>query len=74
MPLSPEYRAYLASEQWQRVRRAALSHAGYRCARCQARSNPRARIYLEVHHLTYERLGRERLEDLEVLCTNCHDG
>ena len=27
MPLSPEYRAYLASEQWQRVRRAALSHA-----------------------------------------------
>jgi hypothetical protein len=28
---------------------------------------------LEVHHRTYERLGDERDEDLEVLCTRCHE-
>jgi hypothetical protein len=27
---------------------------------------------LEVHHRTYERLGRERPEDLLVLCEKCH--
>lgn len=26
----------------------------------------------EVHHRTYVRLGRERLEDLEPLCAACH--
>jgi hypothetical protein len=28
---------------------------------------------LEVHHKTYERLGDERDEDLEVLCARCHE-
>ena len=27
---------------------------------------------LDVHHLTYERLGREKDEDLRVLCRACH--
>jgi len=27
---------------------------------------------LEVHHLTYDRLGDERMDDLEVLCPDCH--
>lgn len=29
---------------------------------------------LEVHHLTYERRGRERDEDLVALCWCCHEG
>ncbi len=29
---------------------------------------------LEVHHLTYERLGAERDEDLQALCWSCHEG
>lgn len=28
---------------------------------------------LEVHHLTYARFGAEWLEDLTVLCSDCHD-
>ena len=28
---------------------------------------------LQVHHLTYERLGNERDEDLKVLCWACHE-
>lgn len=27
---------------------------------------------LHLHHLTYERLGAERLDDLTPLCPNCH--
>jgi hypothetical protein len=42
--------------------------ARYRCQRCQARQD------LQVHHKTYERLGRERDDDLEVLCDSCHHG
>ena len=26
----------------------------------------------EVHHLTYERIGKERLNDLQALCGKCH--
>jgi 5-methylcytosine-specific restriction endonuclease McrA len=28
---------------------------------------------VEVHHLTYERLGEERLTDLVALCRSCHE-
>ena len=27
----------------------------------------------EVHHLTYERLGKEWLDDLQALCRKCHE-
>lgn len=33
---------------------------------------PRALTRLEVHHLTYERLGCEAPDDLLVLCGRCH--
>ena len=26
----------------------------------------------QVHHLNYERIGEERLEDLQALCPKCH--
>ena len=26
----------------------------------------------DVHHLTYERIGKERLDDLQALCRKCH--
>jgi hypothetical protein len=28
---------------------------------------------LNVHHLTYERLGRELAGDLKIVCTPCHE-
>ena len=28
---------------------------------------------LELHHITYERYGRESISDLIVVCTRCHD-
>lgn len=61
------YRYYLTTGTWRERRRAALDAAGYRCQKCR---EPRR---LNVHHLTYERLGQERPEDLQVLCRGCHE-
>jgi hypothetical protein len=47
-----------------------LRSADYRCERCGSPGDARS---LEVHHLTYERLGRELPEDLMVVCWPCHD-
>lgn len=60
------YQAYLNSPDWRRVRARALLRAGYRCSRCDACRD------LQVHHLTYERLGSELDADLRVLCACCH--
>ena len=61
------YSKYLASERWKELRDAKLCEVGDKCQRCKRRSN------LQVHHLTYERLGHERLTDLQVLCESCHE-
>jgi hypothetical protein len=59
------YAAYLRSPHWRALRRQALDLAQRRCP-CGARTE------LQVHHLTYARLGAERLGDLAVLCRGCH--
>lgn len=35
--------------------------------------NVRQQKRLDVHHLTYERFGKELLADLQILCRKCHD-
>lgn len=66
-----EYVNYLKSEEWASVRRRKLTDAEFKCQRCGF--NPgTSKQKLEVHHKTYERLGKELMEDLEVLCDRCH--
>jgi len=67
---SPEYKRHIASANWKKTRDQKLAEAHYRCEKCGISkwSKP-----LEVHHLTYDRLGRERLSDLQVLCAECHE-
>jgi len=62
------YDAYLKTEHWARMREKALDYAGHRCQLCYSASEP-----LHVHHRTYDRLGRELLSDLVVLCEDCHE-
>ncbi|HYM24947.1 MAG TPA: HNH endonuclease signature motif containing protein [Vicinamibacterales bacterium] len=64
------YQRYLCSPEWIRRRARALQLAKWRCQECWARSSKEAP--LEVHHLTYERLGAELDVDLIVLCPTCH--
>lgn len=61
------YLAYLNSGSWRITRNRALREAGFRCSRCASKRN------LQVHHKTYERLGREWDQDLEVVCADCHE-
>ena len=71
--LSPEYRAYINSPQWQEVRQRKLKQVGARCQKCgRYRSQLSRGEWLEVHHLTYKRLFHEWLRDLQVLCNTCH--
>lgn len=54
------------SEAWQRKCQRAYQRYGRTCQAC------RVRAAVQVHHMTYKRLGREKLEDLRVLCDTCH--
>ena len=60
------YDAAMASPHWKQIRQTALMLARHRCQECQSAAR------LHVHHVTYERLGCERLDDLKVLCRGCH--
>lgn len=60
------YRSYLASPAWQAVRAQVLARDGYHCTVCSETDA------LHVHHLTYERVGREALADVTVTCSGCH--
>jgi 5-methylcytosine-specific restriction endonuclease McrA len=64
------YRALLASKAWKDRRRALITKADFRCVRCKRQTPDYAAF--EINHRTYERLGHERDDDLEVVCKNCH--
>jgi hypothetical protein len=53
-------------QHWHDVRREALVRDCWRCVACNA-PEP-----LEVHHRTYQRWGREEVEDVYTLCRDCH--
>lgn len=54
------------SDHWRALKAQARTQGGDRCAYCKGRDR------LELHHLTYVRLGKERLEDVILLCQACH--
>lgn len=69
-----KYEGYLRSKTWHNKRHNALVAADFTCSICGYCSYKAIfQIPLDVHHKTYERLGSELPEDLEVLCRNCHE-
>jgi len=62
------YSEYLLTAEWNEIRTRKLESVGYACQMCNASG-----VLLDVHHRTYERRGRERDEDLTVLCRDCHE-
>lgn len=61
------YQRHITSKKWQRFKRRVKLSRGECCERCGAAS-----VGLEVHHVTYERLGNELPSDVLVLCHRCH--
>jgi hypothetical protein len=62
-----EYQKYLASREWAVLKRQVRERSRGKCERCHRRPHE------QTHHLTYERLGAELLEDLQGLCETCHE-
>jgi 5-methylcytosine-specific restriction endonuclease McrA len=68
-----KYDKYLETPHWKEFRRQAFAEqrktlGENRCNRCQ-----KSKVTLHVHHLTYERLGKELLTDVEIICGECHE-
>jgi hypothetical protein len=61
------YHEHLASPKWQALRRRVFERSRGMCEGCSVN---RA---VQVHHLTYERLGDEMLFDLVAVCMTCHE-
>jgi len=61
------YRRYLCSRKWGERREAVRRRCDDVCERC--RGGPMA----AVHHMTYARKYRERLDDLIGVCEECHE-
>lgn len=61
-----DYQEYLESFEWQTTKERILLKRGKVCQVCSSQEN------IHIHHLTYERLGCEKDEDLLVLCEVCH--
>ncbi len=61
-----DYPRYLASRSWALRKAAVRERADDVCERCL--TSPMQ----SVHHLTYQRIGHENLEDLLGVCNPCH--
>jgi len=60
------YNAYMSSEEWYELKKKYYLNNKKICKKC----NCKKIVYL--HHKTYERFGKEELDDLECLCNECH--
>ena len=57
---------YMQSDKWRTLKFSRLMIAQYKCESCGSFHN------LNLHHITYERLTQEALEDVAILCGGCH--
>jgi 5-methylcytosine-specific restriction endonuclease McrA len=61
-----DYKDYLNSPEWAVVRRIAMAFFKHKCQLCGSVDG------LQVHHKDYSHRGYETLEDVVVLCAECH--
>ncbi len=62
-----KYHRYLASRQWAILREAVRVRSCGTCERCRVGDHD------ATHHLTYESIYDECLDDLIGICQDCHD-
>lgn len=64
------YQRYMLSEEWNQKRKQRIWVDEGRCTMCGKSSDE---VPLQVHHLSYRRLGDENiLTDLATVCPECH--
>jgi len=62
------YDAYLMTMHWRQLRIIVAEASGNKCKKC----NKVVWRGFHVHHITYKRMGKERLSDLWFMCEDCH--
>ena len=70
------FRRFAGRHDWHipyRTRVAVLTRASDHCELCGKFCNEYGGTMLDLHHLTYERVGSELPEDLQAICRDCHD-
>lgn len=65
--LTPSYKKYLKSPQWQAKRERWFATYGKWCRGCGRKDGP-----ITLDHMTYDRLYHEALTDLQAFCPACH--
>lgn len=65
---SARYLRYMGSKTWATRRARYFRTHARQCRACGAKPPE----HIQLHHLTYERLGAERNMDLCALCQSCH--
>lgn len=63
------YKDYLRTKHWRLLREKIAKLYDYSCADC---GKSIVEGY-EIHHLTYKRIGNEKIDDLVCLCKDCHE-
>lgn len=64
-----DYRTYLKSEAWRAKRRLVLAYVSDTCITCNTTLTETS---ANIHHISYERVRNESLNDLIPLCKTCH--
>lgn len=65
-----DYNEYIRSHpRWQTMRKARFEFDGGRCVICHKDLH---NVPYQTHHLSYQRLGHERMRDVITLCNQCH--
>ena len=63
---NPEYERYIHSADWRKTAEERMEMDRYTCCVCGGRAT-------DVHHLTYDHLGSEPMDNLVSLCRKCHN-
>jgi hypothetical protein len=61
-----EYHKYLASREWALLKEQTKSRSRGKCERCTTGTHD------ATHHISYEHLGNETIDDLLGVCEACH--
>ena len=60
------YKNYLNSVTWKHIREEAVKYYNGKCVKC-------GNAGVDVHHMFYpEEWGQETIQDLQLLCRDCH--
>jgi predicted HNH restriction endonuclease len=70
------YQDTLRSGRWKQLKWRRIMHAGFRCEHCDRKYGGRrvrgAMRSFHLHHLHYDTVGHESMDDVRVLCPLCH--